>query len=164
MKSLFATLLLLSSIQAFALTNSQVYELYSSGKYDEKSFEEAKLSSKQKASILKKMEGVSLELANIWGDTVLEGPYNQLGHSYLDVSSIRVIYKGSELVGFYGVVRAEAVYTDSCEYNDEISEEEADREYNECLLDYKGYIYESFLVNKNGTYIEEYQEPADFQD
>lgn len=164
MKSLFATLLLISSINAFALTNSQVNDLYESGNYNEKSFSEAKLSAAQKATILKKMEAVSEELANIWGDTVLEGPYNLLGDPTLDVESIRVIYKGSELIGFYGIVRANAAFTDSCEYNDEVSEEEADREFNECLQDYKGYIYESFLVNKNGIYIEEYFEPADFQD
>ncbi|MEA9355144.1 hypothetical protein SHI21_02980 [Bacteriovorax sp. PP10] len=164
MKSIIATLLLISSINAFALTNSQVNDLYESGNYNEKSFSEAKLPAAQKATILKKMEAVSEELANIWGDTVLEGPYNLLGDPTLDVESIRVIYKGSELVGFYGTVRADAAFTDSCEYNDEVSEEEADREFNECLQDYKGYIYENFLVNKNGSYIEEFSEPADFQD
>ena len=164
MKTIIATLLLLSSIQAYALTNSQVNKLYESGNYNEKSFSEAKLSVAQKATIIKKMEAVSEELANIWGDTVLEGPYVQLGESALDVESIRVLYKGSELVGFYGIVRAEAAFSDECSYNDEVSEEVADREFNECLQDYKGYIYESFLVNKNGSYIEEYSEPADFQD
>lgn len=164
MKSLFATLILLSSIQAHALTNAEVFKLYESGKYINKSFSEVKLPATQKAAIIKKMKFVSEELANIWGDTVLEGPYNLLGDPSLVVSSIRVIYKESELVAFYGVVRAEAAYTDDCSYNDEVSEEEADREFNECLQDYKGYIYESFLVNKNGTHIEEYSEPADFQD
>lgn len=164
MKSIIATLLLISSINAFALTNSQVNDLYESGKYNEKSFAEVKLPAAQKATILKKMEAVSEELANIWGDTVLEGPYNLLGDPTLDVESIRAIYKGAELVGFYATVRADAAFTDSCDYNDEVSEEQADREFDECLQDYKGYIYENFLVNKNGSYIEEFSEPADFQD
>lgn len=164
MKTIIATLILISSIQAHALSNSQVYELYESGKYNEKSFSEVKLPAAQKASIIKKMEAVSEELSNIWGDTVLEGPYIQLGNSSLDIESIRALYKGSELVGFYGMVRAEAAFSDECSYNDEINEEEADKEFNECLQEYKGYIYENFLVNKNGSHIEEYSEPADFQD
>lgn len=164
MKTLFATLLLISSINAFALTNAQVNALYESGNYNEKSFSEVNLPAAQKAKIIKKMEAVAEELVNIWGDTVLEGPYAQLGDSSLDLESIRAIYKGSELVGFYATVRADAAFTDSCDYNDEVSEEQADREFNECLQDYKGYIYENFLVNKNGSYIEEFSEPADFQD
>lgn len=164
MKILFTTLLLIFSINAFALTNAQVNELYKSGKYNEKSFSEANLPVSQKEKIIKKMEVVAEELANIWGDTVLEGPYTQLGNSSLDVDSIRAIFNGSELVGFYATVRADAAFTDSCDYNDEVSEEQADREFNECLQDYKGYIYENFLVNKNGSYIKEHSEPADFQD
>jgi hypothetical protein len=164
MKSLFTTLLLISSLNAFALTNTQVNDLYESGKYIEKSFSEVNLPAAQKAKIIKKMKAIAEELANIWGDTVLEGPYTQLGNSSLDIESIRVIYKGSKIVGFYGTVRADAASTDSCDYNDEVSEEQADREFNECLQDYKGHIYENFLVNKNGSYIKEFSEPADFQD
>jgi hypothetical protein len=163
MKSIFATLLLISSINAYALTNSQVNDLYASGKYNEKSFSEVNLPAAQKSQIIKKMESVAEELANIWGDTVLEGPYTQLGNSSLDLESIRAIYKGSELVGFYATVRADAAFIDSCYYNDKVSEDQADREFNECLQDYKGHIYENFLVNKNGSYIEEFSELADFQ-
>lgn len=162
MKSIIATLLLITSVNAFALTNAEVFELYESGNYTEKSFSEVKLSEAQKSKILKEMEKTAKYLSNIWPDTVLEGSYTLLGKPALNVDSINAIYNGSELIGFDAFVKADAAYTDGCSYNNDVSEEVADKEFLECLQDYRGHIYERFLVNKNGTYIEEFSEPADF--
>lgn len=156
---------MLSSVQAFAYSHKKIIEIYESGDYQEKTFAEVKLSAAKKESILKNLDSAGEHLSNIWGDTVLEGPYSQLGPSAIVKDYIQALYYKNQLIGFVGHVQAEAAYTDSCDYNDELSEEQAEREFNECLQDYRGVISESFLADKDGEYIDGYiVSPADFED
>lgn len=156
MKSLLTILCMITSINVYAgLSNKQIADLYNSGKVEEKEFSKVQMASAERSALLSKMEKAALSLARIWPDTVLEGPYTQIGKAHLDTKNIQVIFYKKEIVGFSSYVRAEAAFNEECFQDDE-------DELIACLEEYKGFLYEKFIVNKAGDHIEEYVEPADF--
>ncbi len=157
MKSLLTIILTLLSINAYALdlSNEQIADLYNSGKITEKDFSKVQLTNTQRSQLLVNMEKVASSLARIWPDTVLEGPYTQLGKAQLDTDNIQAIFYKNQVIGFSAYVRAEAAFNDECSQDDET-------ELMACLEDYKGFLYEKFIVNEKGEHIEEYVEPAEF--
>jgi hypothetical protein len=144
------------------LSHDEISNLYSSGKIEEKSFSEVKLTKVQKESILKKIHLSAVEITEVWPDTVLEGPYQQLGTAQLDESSIQAIFYKQALIGFSAYTYAPAAFTDECSFDYDIDEETAEENYNECLEEYKGSLSQMFLTDKNGALIEDFNEPADF--
>lgn len=157
MKSLLPIVCMVTSINAYALnlSNQQIADLYNSGKIEEKEFNKVPLSVSQRSILLNKMEKAAHSLARIWPDTVLEGPYSQLADAELDKTSVQAIYYKKEVIGFSAYVRADAAFNEECFQDDEA-------EMLKCLEDYKGSLFEKFIVNKAGDHIEEYAEPADF--
>ncbi len=76
-------------------------------------------------------------LANIWGDTILEGPYSLTGDLEITIYSLYTF--DGEPYAVLATVSSSAVFTDSCEYD-----EDADAWPDDCGA---GTISESFVVD-----------------
>jgi hypothetical protein len=64
------------------------------------------------SEVLKK---ISIDQAQIWGDTILEGDYVADGQTRLDQAS--ALYKNRELIGYKIKYSEKAWYVGNCEYN-----------------------------------------------
>lgn len=144
------------------LSNQETSDLYSSGKIDEKEFSEIKMSKEQKELLLKKLQLSAIKVTDVWPDTVLEGPFIQLGEAVVDESSIQALFYKNALIGFSAYLYAPAAFTENCSFDYDIEESIAEEKYNECLEEYKGSLSQIFLVNKSGSLVEEFTEVADF--
>lgn len=162
MRTFLIATLALFSINSWAITNAKISELYLSGKTSEITLKEAFtkkfLKQSQWKDIQQNMEKVAQEKSNIWGDTILEGDYSQLEDATLDINSIQAIIFEEKLIGFSAYVKATGAYSGECyDYEDE-------SKFEACLEDFKGEIFEKFIVNKKGYEVEEYfDEGAQFE-
>lgn len=91
------------------------------------------------------------EVFDIWGDTILGGPYTELGHNWWIEDKQLVFYSG-ELIAIYGVTVNWAV-----DYNDEICDFDyldLHGEWNsECIELRKGWIKEPFYADLKGQWV-----------
>ncbi len=82
---------------------------------------------------------------NLWGDTILEGPFAQTGAA--EISDVEALIYHERVVGFRIYIVAPAVFTDHCEFNEETYE------YENC--DGEGQIYVSKLLDINLDLLED---------
>ena len=94
-------------------------------------------------TMLKKMGD---EVAMVWGDTVLEGPYAQTGTESTNLTGV-YLFKGN-IYAYTGTVSAPGVFIDDdgCEFNEE------NDEWNENCSEVS--IYENFYMDFTGKFIE----------
>lgn len=162
MRTFFTVALLSLTLNSWAISNAKISELYLNGRTSEIELKEAfakkLLTQSQWRDILSKMEEVAQEKSNIWGDTILEGDYSQLEDAKLDLNSIQAITFKGKLIGFSAYVTALGAYSGEC------YDHEDEEKFEACLQDYKGEIFEKFIVNKNGYEVKEYfDEGAQFE-
>lgn len=164
MKTLIILAALLTSTQSFALNlgHQEIAELYKSGKTAEESFSDLKISEAQKKNLITKMEIIAQDLAQIWPDTVLEGPYTQLTDAKLNTKDLMAITYQGEVIGYAAEVIAEGAYTDECEYNYNLAEDLAQKDFLKCAENFKGTLFEKFITDKDGNHVDYFFDPADF--
>lgn len=100
---------------------------------------------KQNASLQDKVNSVGKDLANLWGDTILEGPYVLVGPEKTELTEIYVY--DNQTYAYGGRVKAPAVFTEdsNCTNNPDAADP-----YEGCsLLN----IYEDFYMDASGKFI-----------
>ncbi len=97
-------------------------------------------------NLIMKISNVGAELANIWGDTILEGPYGLNGDPTTTINSIYT-YQG-KVYAFFAQVRAPALFVEGeeCRFNEETGDY-----IDGCP---EGEIYQNFYVDLRGVHIE----------
>lgn len=164
MKALILALIFaFQSLSAATLSNAEFLKLDDQAKlefieqhgqeiYDAE--EIAKLLAKN-SEIAKHAEAQGKDLAQVWPDTILEGPYAQTGDVEIEVSSIYLL-KG-KVLAVRAYVSAAALFTDfdDCKYDDD-----QDQWSEECPT---GSIVEGFYIDSNGDRIES-DDYAEFND
>ena len=85
------------------------------------------------ATVLAEFAKIAKYEENLWGDTILEGDYALTDRA--SAESIEVLVIGSTVYGYRAVIRADALMTSDCEYN-----EETEKWNDDCA---SGYIYVS---------------------
>ncbi len=108
---------------------------------DEKAIESFKQNNPQ---LLVKINQAAEYASDVWRDTVLEGPYATTGDIETEVTTIYTY--NNEVFAVYAVVSAPAIFTDSCEYD-----EEADEWGDDCS---EGSISETIAVDTDGNIID----------
>ncbi len=140
MKSVLLLCLTLMSLSSFALSNKEIAELYNSGKVQERALKYVQINNY--AQLMAKMVETAEAVAVIWGDSILEGPFEQLEKEYLDQESIMGLFYQNELIGFSAEVKAKAMFTDQ---------------------NFEGAIIHKFLVNENGEWVMDFYAPEEFE-
>jgi hypothetical protein len=95
--------------------------------------------------LMENLKEQGLDLARVWWDTILEGPYALNGEKEVELSSVYMFNNEIYAVGAY--VSAPALMIDSCDYN----EDEDQWEGEDC---YGGTITEGFYIDFNGEFID----------
>jgi len=97
-------------------------------------------------ALTKRITAVGEDLANIWGDTILEGPYALHGIATTSINSIYT-YQG-KIYAFSAQVRAPALFIEGedCRFDEETGD------YIEGCPE--GEIYQNFYVDLSANYIE----------
>lgn len=83
-------------------------------------------------------------VANVWWDTILEGPYSLTGESETQIQTLYTL--NGEVIAVQALVSSSAIFTDSCDYD-----EEADAWGDDCT---PGSISESFVIGIDGNTID----------
>lgn len=158
MKSIIAILAMLSSLQAFAYSHDDIIGIFEGGNYQEKTYAEAEaeLSPAKQKLVTKNLNRAAEKLSKAWSETVLKGPYAQLGPAAINTEFTRALYYKNQFIGFVGYIQADAAYVKSCEANDTVCAEEVKKELEKCSTSYCGVIYETFLADKNGQQVQNY--------
>ncbi len=140
MKSALFIFLTIMSFSTFAISNKEIAALYNSGKVQERSLKYVQI--KDCAGLMEKMAETAEAVAVIWGDSILEGPYEQLEKEKLDQQSIKGLFYQNKLIGFSAEVKARALFTEE---------------------NYEGSIYQRFLANENGEWVMDFYVPEEFE-
>lgn len=108
--------------------------------------EDSKQFSQVNESLMKQLILVGKNEADIWGDTVLEGPYALNGDVSVELEGLYVL--DNQTYALAGYISAPAVITedDECSYNEETSQWTE-----QC---YEGQIYQHFIMGVDGKVIE----------
>jgi len=131
--------------EAFAALSDQDKVDFLSNQADEKP-----LTARQRSSALvKRLQAAALQEANVWGDTVLEGPYAQTGD--VQISDAVAFVVNNQVYAYRFTISADAIYTeaDGCEYNDETEE------WSEVCFETAGTISEEVSFTFAGTEFDE---------
>jgi hypothetical protein len=101
---------------------------------------------KKAPSLQLMLNKIGNELSNVWGDTVLEGPYAQTGNDTTDLTGV-YLFQG-KVYAYSGSVSAAGVFIDDegCEFDEDKNE------WNENCSEVN--IYENFYMDFTGKFIE----------
>lgn len=140
MKNAFFLLISLFSISAFAFSNAEIAELYNAGQLTEKPLLEVSIENPE--AIMRKLELTASEVADIWSDSILEGPFELTGPALLNKKAVKALFYQAQHVGFSAEVKAAAIY---------VEENQA------------GEIVHSFIANAQGDWVYEYYVAEEFR-
>lgn len=151
MKILFAFLMCFSSL-SLAMTKAEFLNLDESAKQQFLETQASALEGEEdiqnfmaaQPDLMRLVLEAGESVSNIWGDTILEGPYSLTGDIETTVSTIYT--SNNEVYAVYATVSAPAILTDSCDYNDETNQWDDD-----CMV---GNISESFVLDAEGNTID----------
>ncbi len=139
MKSLICICLTIMSFSAFSVSNQEIAELYNSGKVQQRSLKYIQIEDCD--LLLSKMSETAEAVAVIWGDSILEGPFEQLEKEMLDQKSIKGLFYQNKLIGFSAIVKARAFNT---------------------YQNSEGTIIHPFLANQKGEWVMDFYVPEEF--
>lgn len=100
---------------------------------------------KKDPTLQRKIELVGNDLSNLWGDTILEGPYSVVGPHKTELTEVYVF--NNQIYAYGGHVSAPAVFTEdsNCTNNPDAADP-----YEGCA---SVKIYENFYMDASGNFI-----------
>lgn len=152
MKTLCLMLLLLSSIASAQVSRETFLRLSDERKtqfLDQHAQEKELTSRERRTALVKRLSETALAQAEVWEDTVLEGPYAQTGEAKI-VSAVAMLVN-KQIYAYRFTISAEAIFTeaDGCEYGDNTEE------WSEACYESAGHISETVSFDFNGEIFED---------
>ena len=158
----FLIIFLSNNLLAENISHKKLVHLFSQNQLIEKSILDSKIDEEYLFRTIINLEKATKQVSRSWQNEIFKGPFIQLSPAYLNKKSIRVLYYKGKITAFYAEAATDAAFTEPCKLNEKIDDDNVTKDFNKCLENYKGVIFESFLMSADGLYVSQYKEPADF--